>query len=144
MNSILMSHTSMYWCYCEYYYLPSRNYFLSVKKVVTSVNVVLLFPSSVVLLVHFWLFCWGFSYLEAVASYWCSLWFLIMHLIVDRRSFLTFSDFAFWFQHESYVHDLANALIENETLTAEDIKHILNPSPKKQRAEEQEEGLAVC
>lgn len=56
--------------------------------------------------------------------------------------YILVSDFTFWFHHDSNLHDLANALTENETLTAEDIKHILNPSRPKQMAEEQEEELA--
>jgi len=48
-------------------------------------------------------------------------------------------------QHEKQLHTLANALLEYETLTAEDIKRILLPKQEGEKFEEQqqEEGDLV-
>lgn len=47
------------------------------------------------------------------------------------------------FQHENALHDLANALLEYETLGADDIKQILNPYRERQLLPEQQEELAL-
>lgn len=82
----------MYWSCSEYYCLPSRNYFLIVKKVVTPVNAVLLFPSSVVLLVLFLITLLrvllsrgsGFILMQFTVPH------IMMRLIVQRRTFISF------------------------------------------------------
>ena len=53
-----------------------------------------------------------------------------------------------FFQHEKALHALANALLEYETLSAEEIKRILLPYregrlPEQQQEEQQEEGDLV-
>ena len=42
-------------------------------------------------------------------------------------------------QHEKQLHTLANALLEYETLTAEDIKRILLPNQEGEKLQEQQE-----
>ncbi|KAJ8616283.1 hypothetical protein MRB53_035655 [Persea americana] len=46
-------------------------------------------------------------------------------------------------KHENALHDLANALLEYETLGADDIKQILNPYRERQLLPEQQEELAL-
>lgn len=54
-----------------------------------------------------------------------------------------------FFQHEKALHALANALLEYETLSAEEIKRILLPfregrmSEQQQQQEQEEEGELV-
>lgn len=49
------------------------------------------------------------------------------------------SNFVDFFQHEKQLHALANALLEYETLSAEEIKRILLPYREGQLPEPQEE-----
>lgn len=49
------------------------------------------------------------------------------------------SNFVDFFQHEKQLHALANALLEYETLSAEEIKRILLPYREGQLPEQQEE-----
>lgn len=56
--------------------------------------------------------------------------------------------FTMFFQHEKALHALANALLECETLSAEEIKRILLPYregrlPEPQEEQQQEEGDLV-
>ncbi|KAL0886602.1 hypothetical protein Bca101_010585 [Brassica carinata] len=46
-------------------------------------------------------------------------------------------------RHEKQLHTLANALLEYETLTAEDIKRILLPNQETEKLQEQQEGDLV-
>lgn len=67
---------------------------------------------------------------------------MVFYIYIWNRIFAP-SDLNSWFQHEASLHALAKALLEYETLTAEDIKQILNPYRQEQVAEQPEEELAL-
>lgn len=48
------------------------------------------------------------------------------------------------FQHEKALHALANALLEYETLNADDIKRIVLPHGEEDPIDQQEEELALA
>lgn len=59
-----------------------------------------------------------------------------------NRLFCFSHDFNYSLQHENALHALANALLKYETLSADEIKRILNPYQQVQLPEQQE-GLAL-